>query len=77
MVTFITVPEPQKIPDSIEMAKIVLRVWLTYPFTRILMFTQQSECDPLNKAVPSFWMRLAPTVWASAGICQAVMKVVL
>jgi hypothetical protein len=53
--TFVTVPKPQKIPDQIEMAKIVLRVWLSYPFTRILMFTNQSEYDPFDKIIPFVW----------------------
>jgi hypothetical protein len=50
--TFVTVPKPQTIPDQIEMAKIVLRVWLTYPFTQILMFSSPSEYDPENKIIP-------------------------
>jgi hypothetical protein len=50
--TFVTVPKPQLIPDQIEMAMIVLRVWLTYPFTRVLMFTTPSEYDPTNQIIP-------------------------
>jgi hypothetical protein len=34
------------------MAKVVLQVWLTYPFTRVLMFANQSEYDPLDEIVP-------------------------
>jgi hypothetical protein len=52
MLTFVTVPRPQTLPDQIAMAKIVLRVWLTYPFTRVLMFTSPAEYDPLDQIIP-------------------------
>jgi hypothetical protein len=45
-VTFVTVPKPQRLPEQIEIAKIVLAVWLTYPFTRIIMYTTLSDYDP-------------------------------
>jgi hypothetical protein len=50
--TFISVPKPQKLTDQIEMAKIVLRVWLTYPFTRIILYTTEAEYDPNHMVVP-------------------------
>jgi hypothetical protein len=51
-VTFITVPKPQTIDDQIEMAKLVLTVWLSYEFTNILMFTTEDEYDPLHRVLP-------------------------
>jgi hypothetical protein len=50
--TFISVPKPQKLPDQIDMAKIVLRVWLTYPFTRVILYATEAEYDPNHVVIP-------------------------
>jgi hypothetical protein len=51
-ITFITVPKPQTIDDQIEMAKLVLTVWLSYPSSSVIMFTTESEYDPLHRVLP-------------------------
>jgi hypothetical protein len=42
-ITFLSVPNPQRIPDQIQMAKLCLSVWLSYPFARVIMFTNESD----------------------------------
>jgi hypothetical protein len=51
-ITFLTVPKPQKLPDQIQMAKLCLSVWLTYPFIKVVMFTNESDYDPTNAIIP-------------------------
>jgi hypothetical protein len=34
------------------MAKLCLSVWLSYPFVRIVMFTNESDYDPTNNVLP-------------------------
>jgi hypothetical protein len=51
-VTFLTIPKPQRLSDQIEMSKLVLTVWLSYPDSRVILFSSASEFDPLNRVLP-------------------------
>jgi hypothetical protein len=58
--TFIFVPKPYPSPYEIAMAKIILQVCLSYPFTQILMFRNQTEYDPSNEIVPFIHQMFSP-----------------
>jgi hypothetical protein len=51
-VTFITIPKPQLLHDQIDMAKLVLTIWLSYPGSHVVIFSTAAEYDPLNMIIP-------------------------
>jgi hypothetical protein len=61
VLTFVTCPKPQTIPDQINIAKIVLTVWLSYPFTRVLLLSNRSEYDPTDSLVPYIHAKFGPS----------------
>lgn len=51
-ITFVTIPKPQIYDRQINMSILTLKVWLSYPMSKVVMVCSEESYDPTGRVMP-------------------------